>query len=83
MSAKTRAAILAAFEAVAKEQKKKLVPLKDDLALLDSGLDSLCFATIVARLEDKLGIDPFSAADDVDLPITLGDFIKCYEDAGG
>jgi acyl carrier protein len=83
MSAKARAAILAAFQEVAKEQKKKLAPLKDDLALLDSGLDSLCFATIVARLEDKLGIDPFSAGDEVDLPITLGDFIKCYEDAGG
>jgi acyl carrier protein len=78
-----RPAIVKAFERVAKEQKKTLAPLKDDLVLLDSGLDSLCFATIVARLEDELGLDPFSAADEVELPITFGDFIKCYEDAGG
>ncbi len=77
-----RPAIVAAFQKVATEQKKKLAPLKDDLVLLDSGLDSLCFATIVARLEDELGLDPFSA-EEVELPITFGDFVKCYEDAGG
>ncbi|HUN51664.1 MAG TPA: hypothetical protein VMU42_11120 [Candidatus Sulfotelmatobacter sp.] len=76
-----RATILAQFAAVAKEQKKKLAPLADDLVLLDSGLDSLCFAIIVARLEDSLGIDPFSASDDVEFPITVGDFIACYENA--
>jgi acyl carrier protein len=76
-----RSTILVQFEQVAKEQKKALAPLSDDLVLLDSGLDSLCFAIIVARLEDLLGIDPFSAADDVDFPVTVGDFIKFYEDA--
>jgi len=78
-----RPAIVATFQQVAKEQKKTLAPLTDNLVLLDSGLDSLCFATIVARLEDQLGLDPFSADDEVELPITFGDFIKCYEDAGG
>ena len=77
-----RAAVLAAFEEVAQEQKRNLAPLADDLPLLDSGLDSLAFATVVARLEDRLGIDPFSTDEEVELPITLGDFIKCYEDAG-
>ena len=48
------------FEQVAREQDKSLAPLADDLALLDSGLDSLCLAIIVARLEDALEIDPFS-----------------------
>jgi acyl carrier protein len=38
---------------------KQLAPLYDDLVLVDSGLDSLCFAIVVARLEDALGIDPF------------------------
>jgi hypothetical protein len=46
---------------------------------LESGLDSLCFAIIVARLEDALTFDPFSAAEDVDFPITLGEFISFYE----
>jgi acyl carrier protein len=78
-----RAAILVQFEQVAKEQNKTLAPLSDDLVLLDSGLDSLCFAIIVARLEDSLGVDPFSAADDIEFPVTVGDFIKFYEDATG
>jgi acyl carrier protein len=77
-----RSEILAEFERVARQQDKPLAPLTDDLVLLDSGLDSLCLAIIVARLEDALGIDPFSRADDGDFPVTLGDFIRLYEDAG-
>jgi acyl carrier protein len=73
------ATIAAEFQQVAKEQKKSLLPLSDDLVLLESGLDSLCFAIIVARLEQRLGIDPFSAAQDVQFPTTLGDFIRLYE----
>ena len=69
------------FEQVAREQKKILAPLSDDLVLLESGLDSLCFAIVVARLEDKLGYDPFSSAEDVQFPVTLGDFIRFYENA--
>jgi acyl carrier protein len=76
-----RSDIITLFEQVAKEQDKKLVPLSDDLGLLESGLDSLCFAIIVARLEDALGIDPFSTAEDVGFPVTVGDFIKLYENA--
>ncbi len=75
-----RSKVLSQFEQVAKEQNKELGPLSDDLVLVDSGLDSLCLAIIVARLEDALGVDPFSAKDD-DFPVTLGDFIKFYEDA--
>jgi acyl carrier protein len=76
-----RSEITALFEQVADEQKKRLAPLTDDLVLLESGLDSLCFAIIVARLEDRLGLDPFSAAEGVEFPVTVGDFIKLYEDA--
>ena len=47
-------------------------PLTDDLVLLESGLDSLCFAIIVATLEDELGFDPFTEAEDVYFPVTLG-----------
>ena len=76
----TRTAIVAQFEQVAHEQKKALAPLTDDLVLLDSGLDSLCFAIIVARLEDKLSFDPFSSSDDVRFPMIFGDFVRFYED---
>jgi acyl carrier protein len=64
---------------IADEQAKTLAPLSDDLVLLDSGLDSLCFAVLVARLEDKLGRDPFTTSEDVTFPVTLGDFVKVYE----
>ena len=75
-----RSRILSQFESVAKEQNKELPSLSDDLVLLDSDLDSLCFAVIVARLEDELGVDPFSASEDIEFPVTLGDFVKIYED---
>jgi acyl carrier protein len=64
---------------VAREHGKTLAPLRDDLVLLDSGLDSLGFAVLVARLEDTLGIDPFTSAEDAVFPVTLGDFVKVYE----
>ena len=76
-----RSIVMVEFEKVAKEQGKKLAPLTDDLVLLDSGLDSLCFAIIVARLEDALGVDPFSTGAEAQFPVTLGDFIKFYENA--
>jgi acyl carrier protein len=76
-----RTTIISEFEKVVKEQNKESAPLADDLVLLESGLDSLCFAIIVARLEDALGFDPFSTAEEVYFPVTLGDFIKFYEDA--
>lgn len=76
-----KSTVLAHLEQVAKEQGKKLAPLSDNLVLLESGLDSLCFAIIVARLEDALGVDPFSTAEDGHLPLTVGDFVQFYEHA--
>jgi acyl carrier protein len=64
---------------IAREHGKMLAPLRDDLVLLDSGLDSLGFAVLVARLEDRLGIDPFTASEDAQFPVTFGDFVKVYE----
>jgi acyl carrier protein len=55
--------------------------LTDDLALTDSGLDSLCFAIVVVRLEAALGVDPFNTDEEVRFPVTLGDFIGFYENA--
>ncbi len=73
--------ILDQFRQVANEHSKQLAPLADDLPLLESGLDSLCFAIIVSRLEDSMGIDPLSASEDALFPVTLGDFIRFYENA--
>jgi len=76
-----RAAVVLQFETVAANQDKRLRDLTDDLVLLNSGLDSLCFAIIVAELEDSLGLDPFSDADEVFFPVTFGDFVALYETA--
>ena len=62
-----------------KRLEKTLAPLTEELVLLESGLDSLCFAIIVATLEDELGYDPFTEAEDVYFPVTLGSFIQFYE----
>ena len=76
-----RSDITSQFTQVAQEQGKHLTPLTDDLALLDSGLDSLCFAIIVVRLEGQLGVDPFSESEDVVFPTTFGELVKFYENA--
>jgi hypothetical protein len=77
-----RDTVRAQFEQVAVEQHRKLSRLSDDLKLLDSGLDSLSFALIVARLEDALGFDPFEESDDMQFPVTYGDFVRLYENHG-
>lgn len=74
-----RSTIAAQFERVAADQQRKLAPLSDDLRLLDSGLDSLSFALIVARLEEALGFDPFDGPAEVSFPVTFSDFVKLYE----
>ena len=75
----TKLTILSEMRKVADEQAKALAPLSDDLVLLDSGLDSLCFAVIVARLEDELGFDPFTANEEIEFPVTFKDFVSIYE----
>jgi acyl carrier protein len=74
-----RSTIQALFEQVAAEQERELARLSDDTRLIDCGLDSLSFAIIVARLEDQLGVDPFSSAETTDFPVTYGDFVRLYE----
>ena len=76
-----RLKIIDAITQVAAEQKKPLQPLTDDLVLLNSGLDSLCFAILVARLEDEIGVDPFTASAEAFFPVTLGDLVQAYERA--
>jgi hypothetical protein len=76
-----RSVILEQITRVGEQQRRQLAPLTDNLPLLDSGLDSLCLAIIVAGLDDELGLDPLSASDDVEFPVTLGEFIKLYENA--
>ena len=74
-----RATILTQMENIARQQRKTLKPVTDDLALIESGLDSLCLAILVANLDDELGVDPFGAGDGVEVPKTVGEFVHLYE----
>lgn len=76
-----RDTILEMMENIAQQQKKTLLPLHDDQKLFGSGLDSLCIAILVAELDDEYGVDPLSSADDSNLPTTVGEFIRLYENA--
>ena len=77
----TRSEILHQFRQVSQEQGRRLAHLTDNLPLVESGLDSLCFAIVVSRLEGSLGLDPFSTNEDVPFPATFGEFINFYESA--
>jgi acyl carrier protein len=65
---------------IADQQRKLLPPLTDDLRMLESGLDSLCIAILIANLDDELNLNPFDA-DDAEIPVTLGDLVRVYENA--
>ncbi len=77
-----RTIVLSEIQQLAEAEQKAVPELKDDLVLLKSGMDSLMLAILVARLEEKLGLDPFTDSADVFYPVTLGDFINAYETAG-
>jgi len=77
-----KAAVISQMHQIAADNRQSLPPLTDDLVLLDSGFDSLGIAILVARLEEALGVDPFTeAADEMAYPVTLGEFIRFYERA--
>ncbi len=76
-----RDTILKEIQSVAASQKKTVPPLTDELPLGDSGLDSLCFAILVSRLEDITGRDPLGEAEGGRFPETIGEFVALYEGA--
>ncbi|MFS1441359.1 hypothetical protein BCV39_02580 [Vibrio sp. 10N.286.55.E10] len=53
--------------------------IRDDQILLESGLDSLGFAILVALLDEELDLDPFQQMEDAVYPTTFGEFVEIYE----
>jgi acyl carrier protein len=76
-----RSTIISEIQRLAEAEDQQVPALTDDLVLLNSGLDSLAIAILVARLEETLGLDPFTQSDDIYYPVTLGDFVRSYENA--
>lgn len=74
-----RSKVIEAMKQIANEQHVTLPALSDDLSLHETGFDSLAFAILVARLEDEIGVDPFTVSEDAAFPATVGDFVRAYE----
>jgi acyl carrier protein len=74
-----RSTVFLQIQEIARENGVEAPALIDELPLMDSGLDSLALAVLVARLEEVLGLDPFTEADDFPDVVTLGDFVRFYE----
>lgn len=78
-----RESIINIFEEVVEQTNSELLvsELRDDTVLLESGLDSLGFAILVAQLDEELDIDPFVEMDEPVYPRTFGEFVSIYEKA--
>ena len=76
-----RQVILAKFNEALEQMDagKHFAEISDDQILLDSGLDSLGFAILVALLEEELDLDPFQLMDEPIYPSTFGEFLDIYE----
>ena len=61
------------------DKSEQYETIEDSAILLETGLDSLGFAILVALLEEELDLDPFQLMDDPIYPITFGEFIAMYE----
>lgn len=72
--------ILTIMREISDESGADLVSdFSNDTVLLESGLDSMGFAILVARLEEELGYDPFTLMDEPVYPRTFGDFVAIYQ----
>ena len=75
-----RSQILKLMKEIADSQGLSLInPMLDDTVLLESGLDSLGFAILVAKLEELLGYDPFTEMEEPIYPQNFLEFVKIYE----
>jgi acyl carrier protein len=54
-------------------------PIVADTLLLQSGLDSLAYAMLVAQLEEDLGFDPFTELAIKIYPSTFSEFVAIYQ----
>ena len=72
--------ILETFKEVAEQNQLTLVEtITDDSMLLEIGLDSIGFATVITMLELKLDYDPFLLMEEPAYPNTFAEFLKVYD----
>jgi hypothetical protein len=61
------------------ERGGSIAALTDETVLLESGLDSLGFAVVIARLEEEFDGDPFLTMPTAVYPRTFGELVAIYE----
>lgn len=74
-----RETILEQLVELFEEDELEVPEINDDTVLLETELDSLGFAVLVTRLEELLGVDPFSQMEEPVYPTTFGEFVAVYE----
>jgi acyl carrier protein len=74
-----RTTILEELAELFEEEDLPMPEFRDDTLLLETDLDSLGFAVLVTRLDERLGYDPFSLMDEAIYPATLQEFVDVYE----
>lgn len=74
-----RSIILEELIALFEEDDLSVPEFHDDTLLLETDLDSLGFAVLVTRLEERLGYDPFSLMDEAVYPATFQEFVDVYQ----
>lgn len=80
MSVEIRHAVLEEIDIVFNEEGVKFNEGMLNLPVMDIGVDSLTYAVLVARLEVKIGRDPFTENPERGYPKLLSDFVDAYLD---
>jgi acyl carrier protein len=77
----TRRSIEEEIAVVLKESGREVPAITDTSALMRGGLglDSMDFAVLVVRLEQRLGCDPFNSAALEQFPTTVGELAGLYD----
>ncbi len=85
MEDKTRRVVMEAINEVLADRGRTPGQVDEQTALFADGLglDSLDFATLVVRLEQRLDFDPFRSGELTRMPRTLGDLLGAYKRVGG
>ncbi|MCH8502247.1 MAG: acyl carrier protein [Aliidiomarina sp.] len=66
-------------EVAAETGREELGVIEGNTVLTESGLDSLGFAILIARLEQKTGYDPFSRLPADQIPHTFSELVAVYQ----
>lgn len=80
MSVEIRHAVLEEIHIVFNEEGVTFNEGMLNLPVMDIGVDSLTYAVLVARLEAKIGRDPFTENPERGYPKLLSDFVDAYLD---